>query len=175
MIEYSPVYLFFTLLHPKEERSTFNIHIYGLWKGIGQITRTSIVKHTKKLILRLLDQRSISMTSPVILTSLCELIAGISRSTKHWKKKEKDFAIKEILVQACTPLVHFKGNDSSSISVQVMASTIVGDWDFRRVQCLYDIVKKCFSEIECNKEQMNEVALRCAMLMYFSTMNILKL
>lgn len=153
----------FALLHPKEDSPTFNTHIYGLWKGIGQIIKTPIVKYTKSLILRLLDARYISLTSPVLLTAICELIAGISRATKHWNQEEKKIAIDELLIPSCTPLIHTKGNDQSTMSVQVMASTIVGDWDFRRVQWLYELVKNQLSEIQCNKDQMNEVVLRSVM------------
>ena len=40
----------FVLLHPTEDNPRFIKNNFDLWKGIGQIIRTSIVKHSKSLI-----------------------------------------------------------------------------------------------------------------------------
>lgn len=150
----------FTLLHHTEDNPRLIKNIYDLWKGIGQIIRTSIVKHTKSLIFNVLDVSNIAKITPVQLATLCELIAGISRATKHWTAEEKKLAIDEILIPACTPIIRLKGCDLSTSCVQVMASSMIQDWDYRRVQWLFDIIEKIFSECLESKENIKEMVLR---------------
>ena len=112
------------------------------------------------MIFNVLDVNDISKTSPVRLATLCELIAGISRATKHWTPEEKKLAYDEILIPVCTPIIRFKGCDMSTVSVHAMTTSIVGDWDYRRTHWLYDIIEKVFSECLATKESLNEIVLR---------------
>lgn len=157
---FSDIFESFVHQHPAEDKPHFIMQFYQMWKGVGQIIRTSIVKHTKSLVFNVLDVSDLSKITPVRLATLMELISGISRATKHWTEEEKKLAIDEILVPVCTPLIRFKGFDISSSFVQVLANLMISDWDYRRTQWFLDIIIKVLSECLQNKENMNEIVLR---------------
>lgn len=158
---FSEFYERFALLHSLDEYTTFNINIFYVWKGIGQIIRSDIVKYTKGFLLDILnDEKKINELTQAHLMSICEIVAGISRATKHWTSDEKKVAINELLIPATKSLILHKGNDPN---VQEMISVIIKDWDCRRVTWLYTILEELLSNIKENEEQLNIIVLRSVM------------
>lgn len=116
----------------------------------------NFVKHTKSLVLKmigLIDSKS-EEVQPVHLACLAELVAAISRASKHWSQNDRKIVIDEILVPSLTTLITQKGSNGA---ISDMAISIVLNWDYRRNLWLYEIVEEQFKKLH---ENLNENILK---------------